>query len=236
MGLLSRVKTWVTGEVLTASDLNSEFNNILNNMDCTKIDDDSSNVAAMQATVDPGESGSESLATSLQGELERLRFIIKEITGKTYWYQSPAVGLNVLSANSSLGAETTVNTTATTDTTVLTGAAITTRGRPVAIRLVPSDPATYTTYMSLTVGSAATSVGVYLTLRRDSTVIDVTTLSVGGASSSALALVVPASSYSFVDNAPSAGTYTYSMSAQLIVNGVTSTFIINRVKLAAIEM
>ncbi len=28
---ISRVKTWIAGEVLTASDLNSEFNNILNN-------------------------------------------------------------------------------------------------------------------------------------------------------------------------------------------------------------
>lgn len=30
---LSRVKTWIAGEVLTASDLNAEFNNILNNAD-----------------------------------------------------------------------------------------------------------------------------------------------------------------------------------------------------------
>ena len=28
---LARVKTWSSGEVLTASDLNSEFNNLLNN-------------------------------------------------------------------------------------------------------------------------------------------------------------------------------------------------------------
>lgn len=28
---LSRVKTWISGEVLTASDLNNEFNNLLNN-------------------------------------------------------------------------------------------------------------------------------------------------------------------------------------------------------------
>jgi hypothetical protein len=28
---ISRVKTWIAGEVLTASDLNNEFNNILNN-------------------------------------------------------------------------------------------------------------------------------------------------------------------------------------------------------------
>ena len=28
---ISRVKTWISGEVLTASDLNNEFNNVLNN-------------------------------------------------------------------------------------------------------------------------------------------------------------------------------------------------------------
>lgn len=28
---ISRVKTWIAGEVLTAADLNAEFNNILNN-------------------------------------------------------------------------------------------------------------------------------------------------------------------------------------------------------------
>ena len=38
--------------------------------------------------------GSESQATSLAGELERLRFIIKEITGKTYWYESPDSSLS----------------------------------------------------------------------------------------------------------------------------------------------
>lgn len=31
MGFIARVKTWVTGEVLTAADLNAEFDNIINN-------------------------------------------------------------------------------------------------------------------------------------------------------------------------------------------------------------
>lgn len=85
----NRVKTWSNGEVLTASDLNTEFDNILNNLEPSGIDDESSSVATMQTTADPGESGSESLATSLQGEIQRIRHILAEVTGKTYWYESP---------------------------------------------------------------------------------------------------------------------------------------------------
>lgn len=233
MGLLSRVKTWVTGEVLTASDLNSEFNNILNNMDCTKIDDNSADVATMQSTVDPGESGSESLATNLKGEIERLRFIIKEITGKTYWYQTPAAGLDELAVNYSLGAETVVSTTATTETTIVTGAAITTLGRPVLIRLTTSDTA-FATWMGLSLGSAATTAGVNLTLYRGATLVYATIWEVGGSSSASLAITAPVD-FSFID-IPAAGTYTYTLKAQLRVNGVTTTFAINKVKLLAIEM
>jgi microcystin-dependent protein len=61
------------------------------------MDDYSVNVAQMQYATDPGEPGSESLATSLAGEIERLRFIIKEISGKLQWYQSPSVSLETLS-------------------------------------------------------------------------------------------------------------------------------------------
>lgn len=59
------------------------------------MDDYSSNVTEMRTTTDPGEASSESLATSLQGELERLRFAILEtkqiLDGSlSYWYESPA--------------------------------------------------------------------------------------------------------------------------------------------------
>ena len=53
------------------------------------MDDYSADAAAMRVTTDPYPASSESLATSLQGELERIRYLIAQITGKTYWYQDP---------------------------------------------------------------------------------------------------------------------------------------------------
>jgi hypothetical protein len=85
MATFSRIKTWVSNEVLTAADLNAEFDNIINNMGPAGIEDASQNVSAMQANVDPGGLGSESLATSLLGEIHRLRFVIKRIVGDQ-WY------------------------------------------------------------------------------------------------------------------------------------------------------
>ena len=95
MGLLSRVKTWVSGEVLTASDLNAEFDNILDSgLVNTKITGSSASVAAMQVVVDPGEVGTESLASSNDGEVKRLRNIIKEIHGGAQWYVTPSRDLS----------------------------------------------------------------------------------------------------------------------------------------------
>jgi hypothetical protein len=85
----SRVKTWVSTEDVTYSDLNAEFDNILNNLTAAGVDDFSANVSQMQTTVDPGEVGTESLATSVAGELSRLRHLILEITGEDEWYESP---------------------------------------------------------------------------------------------------------------------------------------------------
>ena len=53
---LSRVKTWISGEVLTASDLNSEFNNILNNPS-SLITPIGFNLTFTDATYDIGASG-----------------------------------------------------------------------------------------------------------------------------------------------------------------------------------
>lgn len=82
-------KTWIAGEILTAADLNSSFQVIPNTNIPEDIDDFSVNALEMQTQTDPGESGSESLATSLSEEIARLRFAIKDATGKTYWYQTP---------------------------------------------------------------------------------------------------------------------------------------------------
>lgn len=90
MGLLARIKVWVSGEILTASDLNAEFDNVLDNgLVNDKITGSSADVTAMRVVVDPGEVGTESLASSNDGEIKRLRNMIKEITNKTQWYESP---------------------------------------------------------------------------------------------------------------------------------------------------
>jgi hypothetical protein len=47
----------------------------------------------MQSTTDPGEVGTESLATTLAEEVKRIRFMLREITGKTNWYESPIASL-----------------------------------------------------------------------------------------------------------------------------------------------
>lgn len=84
----SRVKTWIA-ETLLASDLNAEFDNILNNLTPAGVDDESTNDAAMQATTDPYPASAISRPTTLQGEIQRLRYLIKQITGETQWYIDP---------------------------------------------------------------------------------------------------------------------------------------------------
>lgn len=93
----SRLKNWTT-EVLSDSDLNAEIDNILNNLGPAGVDDYSTNAAQMRLQTDPGSVGSESLPTSLAGEVERLRFVIKRIIGTaaTYWYSSPTTSLTDL--------------------------------------------------------------------------------------------------------------------------------------------
>jgi len=89
MGLLTRIKIWISGEKLYASDLNAEFNNILNNLDHTKIEDESTNITAMRALADPYPGGAESLATDSQDEIHRLRYLLKQLTQTTQWYIYP---------------------------------------------------------------------------------------------------------------------------------------------------
>lgn len=96
MALYSRIKNWNAGEILTASDLNAEFNNILTNSIPTSFEDLSSNEAAMQQQTDPGTPGSASLATSLAGELERIRYVLAQIKGTTYWYSSSTTSIATL--------------------------------------------------------------------------------------------------------------------------------------------
>ena len=92
-----RVKNWTT-EILSNTDLNAEIDNILNNLGPAGIDTYSATAAQMKLTTNPGATGTESLATSLAGELERLRYVIKRIAGSsvTNWYDVPPSTLSDL--------------------------------------------------------------------------------------------------------------------------------------------
>ena len=89
-------KTYVTGEILTASDLNSTDVNHINNNIPESMDDYSTNATEMQSVADPYPGSSESLPTTLAGELERIRYQLKAILGETHWYYDSATTLNLI--------------------------------------------------------------------------------------------------------------------------------------------
>lgn len=79
----------ISGELITATKYNQDGQVHVDNQTPQATDDYSSSIGQMQSQSDPGELGSESLSTSLAGEIERLRFAIAETKGTTYWYQAP---------------------------------------------------------------------------------------------------------------------------------------------------
>jgi microcystin-dependent protein len=99
-GLFSRLKIWNPGESLTASDLNGEFNHFLSNIDGEHSEGYSANLSEMQTTENPGGLGSENLTQpiSVAQEIERLRFVINRVIGKSYWYQAPAQSIEGLNS------------------------------------------------------------------------------------------------------------------------------------------
>src|SRR3990167_6787140 len=86
-GACATYSTVNTGDTLTADTWNQSFVTVAQtNMVWSCLDDYSSNAGQMQSTVDPYPSSVVSLATTGQGELERIRYVIKALTGWTQWY------------------------------------------------------------------------------------------------------------------------------------------------------
>lgn len=98
----SRVKNWIA-ENLTYTDLNAEIDNILTNHTPSGMDDYSATLSQMKLQTSPGAQGSESMATSLAGEIERIRYVINRITGETYWYDAPDLSLSQANTLLTLG-------------------------------------------------------------------------------------------------------------------------------------
>lgn len=103
VGSCATFRTWNTGDAVTAGDLNSSFATAaVTNSTPQCLDDYSATVSQMQSTADPFASGTESLATSTAGEIERLRFMFKQIFGLTQWYrhdQAPTFSFSHMNAS-----------------------------------------------------------------------------------------------------------------------------------------
>ena len=92
-GLYSHT-TRASGLTLTANIYNSDHQNHIDNHIPTQMDDYSGSVAEMQTTTDPYSGDSESQATSLAGELERIRFQLDQVIGAAQWYHDPNINLS----------------------------------------------------------------------------------------------------------------------------------------------
>jgi len=96
-GLYSHT-TRTTGTVLTATIYNADHQNHIDNHVPAQMDDYSTNTTQMQSTADPYPAGAESLATTLAGELERIRYVIAQITGESQWYIDPDSDIATINA------------------------------------------------------------------------------------------------------------------------------------------
>lgn len=86
--------TVIPGQTITAALWDNEFNNIDTNFVPAGMDDYSATDPEMQTATDPYPAGATSRPTSLQGEIERLRYQLANILGETYWYYDPDVDIS----------------------------------------------------------------------------------------------------------------------------------------------
>lgn len=243
MALYSRIHSWVTGEVLTASDLNAEFNNVLTNSKSDSIIGTSGTTGAMQTTVDPGGVGSESLASNVTGELQRLRFAINRIVGGAQWYASAGRSLTALAVgradmaamgqqlSSSCGLFSSTGGSSV-DVTNLT-VTITTTGRPVFLGLISDGSNGSAAMLGAQVSSgSSTFAAAFFNILRSTTIVASHEVDVTGATSNQIGSFVPVSSLWHID-VPAAGTYTYKVQ---ITTFPSITAYVEYAKLIAYEM
>ena len=101
-GLYSHT-TRSSGTTLTASIYNTDHQNHINNHVPDQMDDYSTDDAEMRVQTDPFPSSATSRATHLAGELERLRYQLDLVIGKTYWYEDPSASLESLNLRTGVG-------------------------------------------------------------------------------------------------------------------------------------
>lgn len=97
----SRAKTW-NDEKLTDTDLNAEFDNILNNLDAAGLGSGDTTSANSITQQDPGTYASPNVAATLQDSIEHLRYVLGQIIGgdNSNWLDSPATTIATLAGAS----------------------------------------------------------------------------------------------------------------------------------------
>lgn len=228
MAVFSRIKNWVSNEVLTSADLNAEFNNILANMKPAGIEGASANAAAMQATADPGGVGTESLATDLLGEIQRLRYVIKRLIGGAQWYSTPAIPRTYISAVgqqiSNACGDFTYGPNATYADVTNLSVSITTTGKPVYIGLIYDTAQTVSGVVEANDNGSGTNfvLDMGIKILRGATTIYTTQIYDSSFSNNVVRITLPLGLVNTID-VPSAGTYTYKMQVNAVTGGGFAT-------------
>jgi microcystin-dependent protein len=88
----------IPDQLITSALWNSEFGNVSTLMDASGCGGHSDTDADAQIQTAPYPGSVLSKATSIAGELERLRYVIAQILGNTYWYEPAATGNNLANA------------------------------------------------------------------------------------------------------------------------------------------
>jgi hypothetical protein len=140
-GLFNRLKKWYGLDVVQNTDLNAEFDNIINNLGPSGMSGWEASIAQMRLQTSPGTYGSESLATSLSGELQQIRYQLNAIIGGAdgVWYDQPALNLSQVQ---------TFLPTAPPPNRIISGAVVATSLQP--LHLVPSGGSTKTVVLKCT--------------------------------------------------------------------------------------
>lgn len=79
----------IDDQLITAALWNAEFQNIYNLMTPSGVETYSDTDAKMQLATNPFPGSVTNHASSLAGELERIRYQIAQLTGNPFWYQPP---------------------------------------------------------------------------------------------------------------------------------------------------
>lgn len=129
-GLFQLPYQWSDDETLTNEQLNEEFLSLLDNAVADQTEGYSTlnnvpNNVRMDSTVDPAPLGARSYASSVAGEIERLRYQIAAITGESKWWDAPATTIAAIYAA--------LQGAGTTSTNQITSGAVTALGNPIAL-------------------------------------------------------------------------------------------------------